>query len=179
MVQWTAEKDQILLKGVFQFNDIKFSQPLLKHLAELIGDECTPKAVSHRLNNIKNSGKPAKSATDGATASPIKKTPTKKGTAAPATPRSNKSAKSTAAKKKAIEAGEDGQGAAEDSPTPTARKRGRPKKSNATVSEEDEGEAAGEDETEEKSEYFDAEPEAKKIKLEKEDELEPDFDTVM
>ncbi|KAH4478218.1 hypothetical protein HBH89_253170 [Parastagonospora nodorum] len=37
MVQWTADKDQIILKGIFKFCDIKSSAPLLKYLAEQIG----------------------------------------------------------------------------------------------------------------------------------------------
>ncbi|KAL1608475.1 hypothetical protein SLS60_003417 [Paraconiothyrium brasiliense] len=60
MVQWTPEKDQTLLKGVFQFADIKMSKELLEHLASLIGDGCTPKAIQHRLSNIKNTGKPVR-----------------------------------------------------------------------------------------------------------------------
>ncbi|KAH7348111.1 hypothetical protein BKA66DRAFT_576300 [Pyrenochaeta sp. MPI-SDFR-AT-0127] len=56
MVQWTAEKDQIILRGIFKFHDIKSSTPLLKYLANEIGEDCTPKAVSHRLNNIRNTG---------------------------------------------------------------------------------------------------------------------------
>jgi hypothetical protein len=66
-----------LLKGIFQFCEIKNSAPLLAYLAKQIGDgtsrisptsaslsltfysiDCTPKAVSHRLTNLRNTGKP-------------------------------------------------------------------------------------------------------------------------
>ncbi|KAJ4354099.1 uncharacterized protein N0V89_005832 [Didymosphaeria variabile] len=73
MVQWTPEKDQTLLKGVFQFADIKMSKELLEHLASLIGDGCTPKAIQHRLTNIKNTGKPVRDLN----ATPTKPSPAK------------------------------------------------------------------------------------------------------
>ncbi|KAJ4302672.1 hypothetical protein N0V90_001561 [Kalmusia sp. IMI 367209] len=69
MVAWNAEKDQVLLKGVFQFCDIRTSGALLAYLAEQIGEGCTPKAVSHRLNNIKNTGKPTRNPSTAGTPS--------------------------------------------------------------------------------------------------------------
>ncbi|KAF2854448.1 hypothetical protein T440DRAFT_465413 [Plenodomus tracheiphilus IPT5] len=73
MVNWTAEKDQIILKGIFKFHEIKNSAPLLKYLAEEIGEGCTPKAVSHRLNNIRGGGKAVGTPKKAAAATP--KTP--------------------------------------------------------------------------------------------------------
>ncbi|ORX93021.1 hypothetical protein BCR34DRAFT_608664 [Clohesyomyces aquaticus] len=84
MVQWTGEKDAILLAGVFEFIDVKFSKELLEHLAYKIGDGCTPKAVNHRLANMKAKGKAA-----GAAARPTPVTPTKRSaTTTNATPKS-------------------------------------------------------------------------------------------
>ncbi|KAJ4379325.1 hypothetical protein N0V86_005370 [Didymella sp. IMI 355093] len=70
MVNWTPQKDQTILKGIFAFHDIKNSQPLLQYLAKEIGEGCTPKAVSHRLANLRNSGKMVNS--DGAASTPKK-----------------------------------------------------------------------------------------------------------
>jgi hypothetical protein len=118
MVQWTAEKDQIvrtrthlslphlltsaqLLKGIFHFCDIKSSAPLLSYLAKQIGTgtssslhpffhsisptshatDCTPKAVSHRLTNLRNTGKPLNG-------TPSKSAVTFKAATTPKTPRS-------------------------------------------------------------------------------------------
>lgn len=82
MVNWTAEKDAQLLVGIFEFTEIKFSQPLLKHLADKIGDGCTPKAVSHRLNIMRQKGTakagpltPSKSRTIGTPKHDTPKTP--------------------------------------------------------------------------------------------------------
>ncbi|KAL6706670.1 hypothetical protein ACN47E_005212 [Coniothyrium glycines] len=78
MVTWNAQKDQIILKGIFKFHDIKSGAPLLKYLAEQIGEGCTPKAVSHRLNNIRNSGTPCANTSARSTpASTPKRTPVK------------------------------------------------------------------------------------------------------
>ncbi|KAI4915372.1 uncharacterized protein J4E92_009326 [Alternaria infectoria] len=88
MVNWTADKDQIILKGIFKFHDIKSSAPLLKYLSEEIGGDCTPKAVSHRLTNIRKGG------TTHAVASPTPAALT------PKTPRSK--AKPVPRKKKAV-----------------------------------------------------------------------------
>ncbi|KAF2026634.1 hypothetical protein EK21DRAFT_115582 [Setomelanomma holmii] len=75
MVNWNAEKDQIILKGIFKFHDIKSSAPLLKYLSEQIGEGCTPKAVSHRLNNIRNHGKPLANGTSPAKTPTTPRTP--------------------------------------------------------------------------------------------------------
>ncbi|KAF9695138.1 hypothetical protein EKO04_006889 [Ascochyta lentis] len=57
MVNWTADKDQTILKGIFAFHKIKISKDFLEYLAAEIGEGCTPKAVSHRLTNLRSSGK--------------------------------------------------------------------------------------------------------------------------
>ncbi|KAI4906003.1 hypothetical protein J4E90_011001 [Alternaria incomplexa] len=101
MVNWTADKDQVILKGIFKFHDIKSSAPLLKYLSEDIGGDeytpalqyyCTPKAVSHRLSNIRKGG--TTNANGGAVASPTRTAST------PKTPRSR--AKATPRKKKDV-----------------------------------------------------------------------------
>ncbi|KAI4941042.1 hypothetical protein J4E86_010542 [Alternaria arbusti] len=96
MVNWTADKDQIILKGIFKFHDIKSSAPLLKYLSEEIGGDCTPKAVSHRLTNIRKGG------TAHAVASPTRTAST------PKTPRSK--AKPVPRKKKAVSEDADSDG---------------------------------------------------------------------
>ncbi|KAF1850895.1 uncharacterized protein K460DRAFT_400929 [Cucurbitaria berberidis CBS 394.84] len=99
MVQWNAEKDQVILKGIFKFHEIKNSAPLLEYLAKEIGDGCTPKAVSHRLNNIRNSGNNNGTRSSGGTRpnGSVTHTPTR-ATSTPRTPRSR--AKATPNKKK-------------------------------------------------------------------------------
>ncbi|KAF1933637.1 uncharacterized protein M421DRAFT_395756 [Didymella exigua CBS 183.55] len=79
MVNWTAEKDRTILKGIFKFHNIKNSQPFLEFLANEIGEGCTLKAVSNRLTNLRKSGKPVNSGSAAST--PIKKSAT------PRTPR--------------------------------------------------------------------------------------------
>ncbi|KAF1957443.1 hypothetical protein CC80DRAFT_547348 [Byssothecium circinans] len=128
MVQWNAEKDQLILKGVFQFCDIKCSGPLLKHLAEMIGDDCTPKAVSHRLNNIKNTGKMVKGPNDSTTSTPTKASRGAKG-------------KGKSKAKAGGGNGEDLDGPPPSpTPTPTPKKRGRKVKSEEDVFNEEEQE---------------------------------------
>ncbi|KAJ4988675.1 hypothetical protein SVAN01_05808 [Stagonosporopsis vannaccii] len=61
-----------ILKGIFKFHEIKNSAPLLKYLAEEIGGGCTPKAVSHRLSNLRQSGKPVNPSTPRKTHSTAK-----------------------------------------------------------------------------------------------------------
>ncbi|KAF2654764.1 hypothetical protein K491DRAFT_693566 [Lophiostoma macrostomum CBS 122681] len=75
MVNWNSDKDAKLLLGIFEFQEIKASQALLTHLANKIGEGCTPKAVSHRLNNLKKTGK----TTATPTATPTKGTKSAKG----------------------------------------------------------------------------------------------------
>ncbi|KAF2638939.1 hypothetical protein P280DRAFT_551003 [Massarina eburnea CBS 473.64] len=70
MVSWTSDKDAILLVGIIEFMGITASSQLLEHLATKIGDGCTPKAVSHRLNNLKKSVKNPGSTTPAGT--PVK-----------------------------------------------------------------------------------------------------------
>ncbi|KAF2446452.1 hypothetical protein P171DRAFT_430605 [Karstenula rhodostoma CBS 690.94] len=74
MVNWTPEKHQILLKEIFQYCDIKMNKELCQHLANVIGEGCTPKAVQNILSNLKNHGRAA-----GAerTATPSRATPAK------------------------------------------------------------------------------------------------------
>ncbi|KAH6843531.1 hypothetical protein B0T12DRAFT_397741 [Alternaria alternata] len=88
MVNWTADKDQIILKGIFEFHDIKSTGPLLDYLANKIGGDCSAKAVSHRLAKLRNGG--TARANNGSSGSHTPK----------ATPRSR--AKSTPRKKKQV-----------------------------------------------------------------------------
>ncbi|CAN9340553.1 unnamed protein product [Alternaria alternata] len=87
MVNWTADKDQIILKGIFEFHDIKSTGPLLDYLANKIGD-CSAKAVSHRLAKLRNGS--TTRANNGTSGSPTPKS----------TPRAR--AKSTPRKKKQV-----------------------------------------------------------------------------
>ncbi|KAF2474165.1 uncharacterized protein BDR25DRAFT_311548 [Lindgomyces ingoldianus] len=128
MVNWTADKDAILLVGIFEFVDIKFSKDLLEHLANKIGYVyssslgCTPKAVNHRLFNMKVKGKAA----GGSAAN----TPTK---AKPATPKTSGKGKGRGKAAPAFD-GDANNPMDHDEhiipPTPT-KKRGRPKETNA------------------------------------------------
>ncbi|KAJ4322182.1 hypothetical protein N0V94_002530 [Neodidymelliopsis sp. IMI 364377] len=100
MVNWTAELDCKILKGIFTFHKIKSSGPLLDYLAKEIDlAGCTPKAVSHRLSNLRSSGKMT------TTSSPAKAP--EKAVATPRTPRAKVSGggkgKATPAKKIADE----------------------------------------------------------------------------
>ncbi|KAF2999262.1 hypothetical protein E8E13_003279 [Curvularia kusanoi] len=54
MVNWDADKDRIILMGIFKFHDIKNSAPLLDYLAKEIG------GGDHRLSNLRQSGKMTK-----------------------------------------------------------------------------------------------------------------------
>ncbi|KAF2789294.1 hypothetical protein K505DRAFT_365739 [Melanomma pulvis-pyrius CBS 109.77] len=59
MVNWNGDKDAILLRGIFEVLDLKISMALCQKLADKIGEGCTAKAVSHRMNNLKNRGRPS------------------------------------------------------------------------------------------------------------------------
>jgi hypothetical protein len=50
MVQWTAEKDQQILKGIFTFCDIKSSSELLKFLADQIGEGKPPHPLYRHIH---------------------------------------------------------------------------------------------------------------------------------
>ncbi|KAF3053373.1 hypothetical protein E8E11_011744 [Didymella keratinophila] len=140
MVNWSAEKDQTILRGIFAFHDIKNSQPLLEYLAKEIGEGCTPKAVSHRLTNLRKSGKMVNSGS--ASSTPIKKTAT------PRTPRTPASGRGgvKAPKGKPMTDADTTSEEEEPAPLPSvSRKRGRsstaPKsyaESDATVGDEEE-----------------------------------------
>ncbi|KAF2012597.1 hypothetical protein BU24DRAFT_411945 [Aaosphaeria arxii CBS 175.79] len=111
MVTWGPAQDAIILLGIMEFMDIKASTALLEHLAEKIGDKCTPKAVSHRLNKLKAEAKNASAGTGASSApgtpssskpSKVAKTPKStarttpgKGRNGTATPRSTKKVKLT------------------------------------------------------------------------------------
>ncbi|OAG05442.1 uncharacterized protein CC84DRAFT_722849 [Paraphaeosphaeria sporulosa] len=75
MVNWTPEKHQILLKEIFRYCDIKMNKELCQHLANVIGEGCTPKAIQNILSNFKNHGRAA--GAERGTASPTKTTPAK------------------------------------------------------------------------------------------------------
>ncbi|KAF1829388.1 hypothetical protein BDW02DRAFT_602586 [Decorospora gaudefroyi] len=60
MVNWTADKDQIILRVIWKTYKLKATQELKEAIAEAIGEDCTPKAVSHRLSKFSNGG-PAQS----------------------------------------------------------------------------------------------------------------------
>ncbi|KAI4913381.1 hypothetical protein J4E85_010835 [Alternaria conjuncta] len=162
MVNWTADKDQIILKGIFKFHDIKSSAPLLKYLSEEIGGDCTPKAVSHRLTNIRKGG--TTSANAGTVASP------RPAASKPKTPRSK--AKPVPRKEKAVseDADSDGpQGLMDDdeilSPTASRGKRTLNGKRKPTYDETSDKEE--EEEVEVEDEYV---PMAKRVKEEPVDE---------
>ncbi|KAH6622330.1 hypothetical protein C7974DRAFT_457382 [Boeremia exigua] len=139
MVNWTADKDQIILVGIFKFHDIKNSAPLLNYLTKEIGDGCTPKAVSHRLSNLRKSGKPV-----GSTTTPKKASVAR----APRTPASGGRASAKKSVNKDVTSDESGGEEAVPSPL-ASRKRTRtrtpktpPKyaESDATSGDDDEGE---------------------------------------
>ncbi|CAO2649578.1 Nn.00g069630.m01.CDS01 [Neocucurbitaria sp. VM-36] len=143
MVHWTAEKDQIILKGIFKFHDIKSSAPLLKYLADAIGEDCTPKAVSHRLTSIRNGGNG--SARGGRSNGSVSNTPARASTTSK-TPRS-RVVKSTPKKHKVSSDNSDGdsKGTVDDeddlvSPSAAAGKRG---KRHSYVEPESDGEDDG------------------------------------
>ncbi|KAM0704967.1 hypothetical protein Q7P35_007754 [Cladosporium inversicolor] len=52
-IVWNAETEAKLLAGLFKVCDIKVGSQQLKELAEIIGPDCTPKAVTHRLAKFK------------------------------------------------------------------------------------------------------------------------------
>ncbi|UPX12307.1 uncharacterized protein EKO05_0002861 [Ascochyta rabiei] len=91
MVNWTAEKDQTILKGIFKFHTIKNSKPLLDFLAREIGEGCTAKAVSHRLTSFRNGGKALDKGKTAVQGSPF--TP-KAAAATPKTPSTSKASAS-------------------------------------------------------------------------------------
>ncbi|KAF2868332.1 hypothetical protein BDV95DRAFT_609819 [Massariosphaeria phaeospora] len=74
MVNWTAEKDATLMRGLFKHLDIKFTNELCKELADAVGEGCTPKAAKNRLYSMKTYGKMTPG---GDTGTPVKGTPTK------------------------------------------------------------------------------------------------------
>ncbi|KAM0719171.1 hypothetical protein Q7P37_005076 [Cladosporium fusiforme] len=51
---WNAETEAKLLAGLFKVCDIKVSGDQLKELAKIIGPDCTPKAITHRISKIRN-----------------------------------------------------------------------------------------------------------------------------
>ncbi|GAB7323440.1 hypothetical protein MBLNU13_g05892t1 [Cladosporium sp. NU13] len=52
-IVWNAETEAKLLAGLFKVCEIKVGTQQLKELAEIIGPDCTPKAVTHRLAKFK------------------------------------------------------------------------------------------------------------------------------
>ncbi|KAF2736990.1 hypothetical protein EJ04DRAFT_562061 [Polyplosphaeria fusca] len=151
MVQWTAEKDREvrstphsaplhpptptpqLMLGLLDFTNISISKELLSHLALKIGEGCTPKAVSHRIQNMKKAAAEAAGKSGSAGSSP--KTPGKSGSAA---------LPKTAGKRGSVgKKGADGEEAETTQGTPVkGKKRGRP----ATKKEVSDGEMDDEEE---------------------------------
>ncbi|KAF1361984.1 hypothetical protein EJ07DRAFT_153563 [Lizonia empirigonia] len=157
MVTWDATKDQTLLKGIFAFHNIKNSAPLLKYLADQIGEGCTPKAVGHRLTNLRNSGKMVNS--NGSSVTPKKSVATPKTPRTPKTPASRKACVNLQASKKTSDidsSSEDDQSVA--SPV-IGRKRARIVKAPATYAESDDASDDDDDEEEFK-------PMSKRVKAE-------------
>ncbi|KAF2261165.1 hypothetical protein CC78DRAFT_546910 [Lojkania enalia] len=62
MVNWGPDKDSILLVGIMEFANMTLNKELLEYLAKKIGEDCTPKAVQHRLTNMKAKSKAASGA---------------------------------------------------------------------------------------------------------------------
>ncbi|KAF2715337.1 hypothetical protein K504DRAFT_529528 [Pleomassaria siparia CBS 279.74] len=75
-VKWDGDKDAILLMGIFEHCDLKIGTAICTALAKKIGEGCTAKAVSHRLNNLKSRGKPTVNGSPSTPRSAFKKTPT-------------------------------------------------------------------------------------------------------
>ncbi|OSS43657.1 hypothetical protein B5807_11530 [Epicoccum nigrum] len=147
MVNWTPDKDRVILMGIFKFHDLKISKDLLEYLAKDIGGGCTPKAVSHRLSNLKNSGKMTAGGSSPAVSSPA----VKKSVATPRTPRTPRTPASARARssKKAREEDEEDETATEDGsaddtvPTPSVNRQRRASQPKRSYAESD---AASDDE---------------------------------
>ncbi|XTI92202.1 hypothetical protein V2W45_1334008 [Cenococcum geophilum] len=95
-MNWTAEAEAKLFAAIIEAADIKFSQDLLDRLAKVMGPECTPKAIRHRIDSVK---KRAPKSSNPTSTSPTKGT-TAAAAAAPKpkpSPRSRKPRSSTAA----------------------------------------------------------------------------------
>ncbi|KAF9733679.1 hypothetical protein PMIN06_006520 [Paraphaeosphaeria minitans] len=58
MVKWDADKDRQILLGWLSFVDAKVEKGLTDHLAAIIGEGCTPKAVHRRIEKIQTGVKP-------------------------------------------------------------------------------------------------------------------------
>ncbi|KAF2005392.1 hypothetical protein P154DRAFT_559929 [Amniculicola lignicola CBS 123094] len=86
MVQWTQDKDMVILNAILQFNNIKISKELLEFCASAIGEGCTSKAVTHRIANIKARASAITGPTSASGPSTPVSTPRKRGLKAAATP---------------------------------------------------------------------------------------------
>ncbi|KAF2275302.1 uncharacterized protein EI97DRAFT_502212 [Westerdykella ornata] len=89
MVNWSSVEDAKLLAGILEFTNIPMNKGLLEYLAAKIGQDCTPKAVSHRLANIKNRAKGTGGGSSGGKGSTLSTPST------PKTPRSKSLATTT------------------------------------------------------------------------------------
>ncbi|KAI7059464.1 hypothetical protein KC339_g17356 [Hortaea werneckii] len=54
---WNAETDAKLLSAILQVYDVKINGVKLAEVAALMGPECTPKALTHRLAKFRSLAK--------------------------------------------------------------------------------------------------------------------------
>ncbi|KAI6797831.1 hypothetical protein KC332_g13482 [Hortaea werneckii] len=67
---WNAETDAKLLSAILQVYDVKINGVKLAEVAALMGPECTPKALTHRLAKFRSLAKTT-DAGDDATTKPV------------------------------------------------------------------------------------------------------------
>ncbi|KAF2446463.1 hypothetical protein P171DRAFT_519972 [Karstenula rhodostoma CBS 690.94] len=65
MVKWDVNKDRQLLLEVLAYMDIKIEKGLTEHLANAIGEGCTPKAVARRIQKLQSATRPKQPPTLG------------------------------------------------------------------------------------------------------------------
>ncbi|CZT21495.1 uncharacterized protein RCC_07358 [Ramularia collo-cygni] len=55
-INWDAAAEAKLMAAIFTVCEVKVSQPQLKQLATMMGSDCTPKAITHRLAKLRKAG---------------------------------------------------------------------------------------------------------------------------
>ncbi|EME82184.1 uncharacterized protein MYCFIDRAFT_83566 [Pseudocercospora fijiensis CIRAD86] len=55
-MDWTPQAEAKLIAAIFQVCDIKISSAEYAALAKIMGPECTPKAITHRVTKLKLAG---------------------------------------------------------------------------------------------------------------------------